>query len=86
MVVRELGLDLVEVVGVAAGCFFEVVRTEGCGSYGLAQESGTSGDFRVQCILEVLGGMGCDVVEDSLESFASGCGTLVDRDTCGGCE
>lgn len=30
--------------------------------------------------------MGCDVVEDSLESFASGCGALVDRDACGGCE
>jgi hypothetical protein len=30
--------------------------------------------------------MGCDVVEDGLESFASGCGTLVDRNACGGCE
>jgi hypothetical protein len=30
--------------------------------------------------------MGCDVVEDSLESFASGGGALVDRDACGGCE
>jgi hypothetical protein len=30
--------------------------------------------------------MGCDVVEDSLKSFASGCGALVDRDACGGRE
>jgi hypothetical protein len=30
--------------------------------------------------------MGCDILGDSLEGFASGCGTLVDRDTRGGCE
>ena len=81
-----MGLDLVEVVGVVASCFVEVVITEGLGSYGLAQKSGPSGDFRVECSLELLGGMGCDVLEDSLESFASGCGTLVDRNACGGCE
>jgi hypothetical protein len=79
-------LDLVEVVGVVVGCFLEVIRTEGSGSNGLTQESGTSGDFRVQCILEILGGMGCDIAEDCLESFASGCGALMDRDACGGCE
>jgi hypothetical protein len=32
MVVRELGLDLVEVVGIVAGCFLEVVSTESFGS------------------------------------------------------
>jgi hypothetical protein len=36
MVIRELGLYFVEVVSVVVGCFVEVVRAEGCGSYGLA--------------------------------------------------
>jgi hypothetical protein len=79
-------LDLVQVVSVVASCFVEVVSTEGSGSNGLAQESGSSGDFRVQCSLELLGGMRCNVVKDSLQRFASGCGTLVDGDACGGCE
>jgi hypothetical protein len=68
----------VEVVGVVASCFVKVVITEGFGSYGLAQESGSSSDFRVECILEFLGGMGYDVLEDCLKSSTSGCGTLVD--------
>jgi hypothetical protein len=37
----------VEIVGVVAGCFVEIVDTESFGSNGLAQESGSSGDFRV---------------------------------------
>ena len=83
VVVNGTGLDCGYGRIIGCCCCLKEVGTEVRGSNWLAQEPGSCGDFRVECVLEVSRGMVDNILKDLLELLCPGCVLLVDRDTLG---